>query len=238
MRGFRVSHQLTTDISLVPGDSEFEWTEDPRPDGDTSPPGHETILFRSVDGRFSCGFWKRGPETGPLEPTFDEIMCFLQGEIEIAQDDGPRLRVGRGDILAAPNGSSARWRSLSPVYKLWAVHHGTVGNTRVTSMHGQGVEWSPSSLPPDDGFERGREAVAFQAGAFTAGLWERDRQDRDFERDYDEVAMFLAGEAEITTESGESLLVGPGDVLVTPKGSHGHWRSDAPVRKFFATYEF
>jgi uncharacterized cupin superfamily protein len=69
-------------------------------------------------------------------------------------------------------------------------------------------------------------------------LWERDRQDRDFERAYDEVALFLSGEAEITTDGGETLHVKSGDALITPRGSRGHWRSDAPVRKFFATYEF
>lgn len=233
-----MSEQLATAISVVRGDTEFDWVEDPRPEGDTSPPGIETIVFRSLDERFSCGFWRRGPETGPLEPPFDEMMYLLEGEIKITLQDGSKLPVGPGDVLSAPSGASATWRSLSPVHKFWAVHHGDAGDTPVTALRGERVEWSPSSLPPDDGFGRGREAIAFQAGSFTAGFWERDRQDRDFERTYDEVALFLSGEAEITTENGDRLRVGTGDVLITPKGSRGHWKSDGPVRKFFATYEF
>ena len=86
-------------------------------------------------------------------------------------------------------------------------------------------------------YEAGREIVAFRRGAFSCGLWERDQQDRDFERPYDEVAVILEGEVEVTTLQGRTLLAGPRDVMVTPKGSRGHWKSLRPVRKFWAIYE-
>jgi uncharacterized cupin superfamily protein len=223
---------------VVMRDDPLTWDEDPRPEGDDNPPGFETVLFRSGNGDFSCGFWRRVPESGILAPPFDEIMCFLDGEVEVTREDGTTLRVGPGDILCAPNGSSARWHSLTPVFKFWAVHHGSAGEAEVTATHGAGpLAWSESSVPADDGFALGREITAFAAGRFSTGLWEREEFDRDFHRDYDEVALIISGEADITTELGRQLHAGPGDVFITPKGSRGHWRSRSPLRKFWAVYE-
>src|SRR4051794_34615270 len=42
---------------VVTRDDPLKWDEDPRPEGDDNPPGYETVLFRSGDGDFSCGFW-------------------------------------------------------------------------------------------------------------------------------------------------------------------------------------
>jgi uncharacterized cupin superfamily protein len=232
-----MSERLAGRVTVVDAHGPFAWEEVPRPPGDTSPPGYETVVYRSRDAAFSCGFWKRVPETGPLEPPFHEIMCLLQGEVEIARADGATLRVGPGDVLAAPHGSSALWRSLSPVYKFWAVHHGPVLGGAVTATRGDGdLPWSRSTVAADDGFPPGREVVVFASGPFLAGLWERDRFDRDFERDADEVALIVSGEADVTTEDGSVLRARPGDVLVTPAGSRGHWRSRSPLRKFWATY--
>jgi uncharacterized cupin superfamily protein len=225
-------------VRVVKGDDPFTWDEVPRPEGDENPPGYETVLFRSGDGAFSCGFWKRVPESGSLAPPFDEIMCILDGEVEVTKEDGTTLRIGPGDILSAPNGRSARWRSVTPVFKFWAVHHGDVGETEACATHGSGpLAWLESSVPADDGFAPGREIAAFAAGNFSTGLWERDEFDRDFHRDYDEVALIISGEADITTERGAKLLARPGDVFITPRGSRGHWRSRSPLREFWAVYE-
>lgn len=233
-----MKEQLTTRISVVEHSAEHAWYPLARPEGDVAPPGEEVVVFRSADGKMSCGLWRRVPEIGRLAPPFDEIMCLLQGEVEVTTEGGAVLRVGPGDCLAAPNGSGAEWHSLSPVLKFWAVHHGEVSGRHATAMAGSGpIDWSQSSIPADDGFDPGRECVTFASGAFSTGFWERDRQDRGFERAFDEIALFLDGEAEITTESGEILSVGPGDIMITPKGSSGHWTSSSPVRKFWAIYE-
>jgi uncharacterized cupin superfamily protein len=34
----------------------------------------------------------------------------------------PNIRVGPGDVLITPKGSTATWRALTTVKKLWAVH--------------------------------------------------------------------------------------------------------------------
>jgi uncharacterized cupin superfamily protein len=230
-----MSDRVTADLEVVARDAALEWSELPRPGGDTAPPGEEAVLFRSDDGSFSAGLWRRVPEAGTLEPPFDEAMCLLRGEVEI-RAESVDARLGPGDVLVAPHGSRSGWRSLAPVLKFWAVHHGPSGGGVVALRVGDDLPWRESSVPADDGHPPGREVVAFERGRFSCGLWERSRFDRDFDRSWDEVAVILDGEADVTAASGASFALGPGDVFVTPRGSRGHWRSRSPLRKFWAIY--
>lgn len=72
---------------------------------------------------------------------------------------------------------------------------------------------------------------------FSFGLWRRERQRLEFTRPYHEVAYILEGEVEITEDDGEVTVAGPGDILVTPLGSGGFWRSLTPVKMVRAVYE-
>ena len=47
----------------------------------------------------------------------------------------------------------------------------------------------------------------------------------------------IAGEVEVTIEDGTVIHAGPGDIMVTPKGSKGYWKNLSPVRKFWAVFE-
>jgi uncharacterized cupin superfamily protein len=211
-------------IAVVPGGSSFTWSELPRPPGDTAPPGRETILHRSNDRKFSCGFWKRVPEAGALDPPFDEIMMILEGDIEITRADGTRLRIRPGDVLAAPNGTVSRWHSFSPVYKFWAVHHGEVADTTVTALLGNEFD--------------GGEAVAFStpSASFRAGLRACEGCEREFTPDRAEVALVLAGSVELQTDEAPPERAATGDVILAPEGSAGRWRARGPTRMFWATY--
>jgi uncharacterized cupin superfamily protein len=51
---------------------------------------------------------------------------------------------------------------------------------------------------------------------------------------YHEVACLLHGEVDVALEGGEVLSAGPGDVLVTPRGSRAEWRAKSPVKKLWA----
>ena len=99
------------------------------------------------------------------------------------------------------------------------------------------MDWSEAWHGPDETEAPGTDATAFEVGPFSVGLWQRDAQCRDFERPYHEIAYIIEGEVEVTTTCGEVLRAGPGDILVTPKGSKGTWRSLSPVRKFWAVFE-
>lgn len=57
-----------------------------------------------------------------MEPPYHEMAVLLEGEVELTLDDGTVLRAGPGDVIVAPRGARAIWRSLPPVRKFWAVY--------------------------------------------------------------------------------------------------------------------
>ena len=99
--------------------------------------------------------------------------------------------------------------------------------------------WTALVDPPGEIPSGGAETTAYTSpdGRFTTGLWEREPDTWSFERPYDEVALILSGAAEIEEPDGTVHRVGPGDVLVTPRGSCGTWRITETIVKFFAIYE-
>ncbi|HXF71791.1 MAG TPA: cupin domain-containing protein [Actinomycetota bacterium] len=109
-------------VRVVKADAAHDWQGIPIAPGETGPPGEEVVLFRSMDGRFSAGLWRRDPQEGPMAPPYHEIAILLEGEVELTLDDGTVLRAGPGDVIVAPEGAKATWRSLSPVRKFWAVY--------------------------------------------------------------------------------------------------------------------
>jgi len=89
-----------------------------------------------------------------------------------------------------------------------------------TSIDGQ-TESSSSTWTSDDGLvETG--VWECTAGTFTAS---RDG--------YDEVAVILSGTATVTSDAGDTVVVGPGSTLVTPAGWTGTWTVHDAVRKVY-----
>lgn len=101
------------------------------------------------------------------------------------------------------------------------------------------VRWSEAARNPEETDPPGGEftAAASPDQKFSVGYWQRDVQRRHFVRPYHEVALILEGEVEVELEDGTVLRAGPGDILDTPKGSSGFWRSLSPARKLWAIYE-
>jgi uncharacterized cupin superfamily protein len=99
--------------------------------------------------------------------------------------------------------------------------------------------WRPLDDAPGEIPSPGREADVYSTagGAVSTGFWERDPDTWSFERPYDEVALILEGDADIVTDDGRTLTIGPGDVLVTPKGSAGTWRIRERIVKFWVIYD-
>ena len=101
---------------------ELAWEEIPTEPGDPNAPGEEVVSFRSGDGSFAFGLWRRVPETGPMEPPYHEVAVLIEGEVELIEEDGTVHRAGPGDVLITPQGSRCTWRALSPVRKFWAIY--------------------------------------------------------------------------------------------------------------------
>ena len=100
-------------------------------------------------------------------------------------------------------------------------------------------DWREAATSLGETEPAGREATMMSShdDRFSFGVWERDVQNRHFERTYHEVAIILEGEVEITEDDGTIHVARAGDVLVTPQGSRGYWRNLTPVRKVWAVYE-
>ena len=54
--------------------------------------------------------------------------------------------------------------------------------------------------------------------------------------DYHEIACLIEGEVDVALGGEDVLPVGPGDILVTPRGSLAEWRAKTPVKKLWAVY--
>lgn len=110
-----------------------------------------------------------------------------------------------------------------------------MGDIEVVSSSGR-AGWSALVDPPGEVGSPGAERDVFASGAFTTGFWEREPDTWSFERPYDEVALILAGEADVEEPDGTVHTVRAGDVLVTPKGSKGTWRIRETIVKFYAIH--
>ena len=113
----------------------------------------------------------------------------------------------------------------------------TESDTVIRVVKPSDVVWSEAWRGPDETDPPGDEFTAFETAPFSTGLWQRDVQRRPFERPYHEIAFIIEGEVEVTREDGQVVKAGPGDILITPKGSKGYWRNLSPVKKFWAIFE-
>ena len=114
---------------------------------------------------------------------------------------------------------------------------GTDVSTTIRVVKPSDVTWSEAYHGPEEKEPPGVESTAFEAGPFSTGFWQRDEQARPFERPYHEIAYIIEGEVEITDDDGNMVKAGPGDILITPKGCKGFWKSLGPVKKFWTIYE-
>ncbi len=113
----------------------------------------------------------------------------------------------------------------------------TEQDTAIRVIKPQDVTWSEAARGSEEPEPPGSEFTAFETGPFSTGFWQRDDQRRFFERPYHEIAFIIEGEVEVSFDGGRVVKAGPGDILITPKGSKGYWRNLSPVKKFWAIFE-
>jgi len=96
--------------------------------------------------------------------------------------------------------------------------------------------WRSLVDPPGEIPSGGAETEVFTSsdGRFTTGFWRREPDTWPFERPYHEVALILAGRAEIETDDGQVHTVQGGDVLISPNVSVGTWPITETIVKFYA----
>ena len=116
---------------------------------------------------------------------------------------------------------------------------GDLSDTKIRVIKADEVIWEEAMAGSEETDPPGKECTAAMSmdDKFSFGLWKRDVQRRHFERPYHEVAYIIEGEVEVTDDDGEVHLAGPGDILITPKGSTGYWKNLSPVKKVWGIYE-
>jgi len=216
------------------------WTALVDPPGAIPSAGSEITAFTSRNGSFTCGFWEREPDAWPFARAHDEVAYVLSGSAEIETAEGRTLEVGPGDVLVTPNGSKGTWRIHETLLKCYAVYvGGPVGESPTATVFRRDDEapWEAIPTAQDDPHPPGEEWTAFRSpdGRFVAGVWRRVPETGPMELAGDEVALLIEGNVEVS--SGEDAVeLGPGDLLVTPRGFAGTWRARSPVRKFWAVH--
>ena len=87
-------------------------------DGDEPLAGGVTS-FQSNDGKFDVGSSRYSKITLRLSDwPVDEFMYFLEGEVEITNEDGSSKIYGPGDAIVMPKGFNGIWRQLTPIKKI------------------------------------------------------------------------------------------------------------------------
>jgi uncharacterized cupin superfamily protein len=73
-------------------------------------------------------------------------------------------------------------------------------------------------------------------GYFESGVWESDPYHADFPEGFPvtESMHLLEGEIVVTPEGGEPKIIGPGDLLVIPKGWKGRFAVTKKARKVYS----
>ncbi len=75
--------------------------------------------FHSSDGKFEVGFYHGSEVTLQINNwPVDEFMYFLEGQVEITNEDGSSKIYGPGDALVMPKGFNGTWRQLGPIKKI------------------------------------------------------------------------------------------------------------------------
>lgn len=114
-------------VRVIHANEPIEWTELPTADDDPDAPGEESVAYRSTDGMYVAGFWRRVAETGPMEVPYDELAILIEGEVDVEGRDGDAVSAGPGDVIVTPDGFSGTWRARSDVRKFWVLHKHSAG---------------------------------------------------------------------------------------------------------------
>ena len=209
--------------------------------GETPSPGWEVSAWTSADGCVETGLWRREPDTWSFERPHDEVALILDGRATIETDDGRTLPLGPGDVFITPKGSKGAWRITDTITKFFATyaHDDAPTDTAVSIVRADDpLDWTVLENAPGDDAPPGEEVVTTRSNdrRFVTGFWRREPEIGTFEREYDEIAILQQGDVEIDTPEERTLVIGAGDVLVTPLDSLGVWRALTAVKKFWVVY--
>ena len=81
--------------------------------------------FQSSDGKLDVGFYHGSEVTLQINGwPVDEVMIFLEGQVEITNQDGLSRIYGPGEMLVMPKGFIGTWRQIGSIKKLNVSYQG------------------------------------------------------------------------------------------------------------------
>lgn len=81
--------------------------------------------YLSADGKFYVGYSDHSTATIELKNwPIDEFMYFIEGQVELTDENGKSTIYGPGDMLVMPKGYNGTWRQLEPVKKINIMYEG------------------------------------------------------------------------------------------------------------------
>ena len=81
--------------------------------------------FQSSDGKLDVGFYHGSEVTSQINGwPVDEVMIFLEGQVEITNQDGLSRIYGPGEMLVMPKGFIGTWRQIGSIKKLNVSYQG------------------------------------------------------------------------------------------------------------------
>ena len=182
---------------------------------------------------------KPGPYPG------DEFMYLLEGRLDMVSD-GETVPVETGQSFAVRNGIPVSWTQEAPFLRKFflLLHDEKKAVPEIDSAKGGVVVMDPVALeeklaPEAESLGGGeqRDAPAFtnDDGTMFVGMWETTPFETEMGPfSVHEMCQILEGEAVITEEDGTEHRFGPGEFLFIPKGTVCSWKSDVPLRKYYA----
>jgi len=70
-------------------------------------------------------------------------------------------------------------------------------------------------------------------GVFNWPIWEKEVSEFPWSYDQKETCYFLDGKVEVTTEEGETVQMGQGDLVTFPQGTECTWKIKKDVKKHY-----
>ena len=64
-------------------------------------------------------------------------------------------------------------------------------------------------------------------------IWEKEKSEFPYSYDSQETCFFLEGKVQVTTDTGETVEFGKGDLVVFPRGLSCTWKILQDVRKHY-----
>jgi uncharacterized protein len=70
-------------------------------------------------------------------------------------------------------------------------------------------------------------------GVFSWPIWEKEESEFPYFYDSEETCLILEGRVTVTPDGGQSVEIGPGDLVVFPTGLSCTWKITKKIRKHY-----